>query len=132
MKNLILLISLLVISFTASARKPAVEDFVGVEPETYKATPPGTEVLFNFDQNVQEFQDQKPQNAVDNTAQPPWMGLVVFGAFLVLPSLMWFALAGKQKKTTAVANTNATTTEHNVHNLEDYRPETTDDQKKAS
>ena len=135
MKNLWLLCLLSLVSLSTYARKPAVEDFIGVEPESYKTTPPGTEVLYNFEQNVQAFgQDNfNPQESF----QSPWIGVFAIGAFIFLPALMWFGMTRNTPQPDSIQETSAESTPsgNNVHVLEDYRsPEDSpeDDSKKAS
>lgn len=122
-----LFIVLIATTLTAHARKPAVEDFVGVEPESYKVTPPGTEVLFNFDQNVQTYQNQAPEFV--ESAQSPWLGVIVIAVFITLPVATWFGL-----RETPAPQSTATPVFKNepaVAHLDDYRKEK-DDGKKAS
>jgi hypothetical protein len=127
MKSLLLLVALIILSANTHARKPAVEDFVGVEPETYKVTPPGTEVLFDFNQQVQSIQ----QPAVET--QSPWFGVGAIAAFITLPVLLWFGLTRKMPAADeSYPAIMAQKTEPNVHHLEDYRQEEDEEDKKAS
>ncbi len=58
---------------TAYARKPAVEDFVGVETEKFAKNAPGTEVLFEFGNSVKAVRPQKVATWERLCAWPsPW------------------------------------------------------------
>ena len=132
MSKLLIAFIILTCAFQAIARKPAVEDFVGVETETYKPTPAGSEVVFNFGNHVIDSRNQSffSQNAVS---------IVVSFAFLALPFLMWFGLK-KFSTMTPVQVTEEevtpsfeqdSTTHSNVAKLEDFR-NAEDKDKKAS
>lgn len=123
----------LTFAFQAFARKPAVEDFVGVETETYSPTPAGSEVVFNFGNHVMNTSNQSffSQNVVS---------VSVSLAFLALPFLMWFGLKNSSSDTEVVIdhiseespNYTEQSSEHsNVANLEDFR-NVEDKDKKAS
>jgi hypothetical protein len=123
MKSLITF--LLLISFHAFAdngRSPAVEDFVGVEPEGYVPAQKGTEVLFDFGKNI------GPQNVQVQESNPNNTVFAVLAVFLLLPFGIWFGI-NKQMKDheESVAE---------VHHLDDYREQKShdddDDIKKAS
>lgn len=132
MKNIWFVFILGLVTLNTYARKPAVEDFIGVEPESYKTTPPGTETLFNFEQNVQAL---GPESFIENSSsQSTWFGLTVIGAFILLPAFMWFGLTRNDPSSKQVSETvvSTQTTEDNVHNLEDYRETGDDSSKKAS
>ncbi|MFT6630868.1 MAG: hypothetical protein ACJAS4_000812 [Bacteriovoracaceae bacterium] len=77
------------ISASVFARKPAVEDFVGVVPETYKETPKGTEVIFDFGNKIERVQNiNAPKPEISFNANS-WSGVLGLGFFLVLPFIMW-------------------------------------------
>lgn len=81
------LITLLTMSAAlANGRAPAVEDFVGVEPEGYQRTPQGTEVLFEFGNTVKSVNTQSTTSWTNVT---PFAVLV---SFLLLPFVMWAAI----------------------------------------
>ncbi|MBT4793042.1 MAG: hypothetical protein HON90_15825 [Halobacteriovoraceae bacterium] len=88
----LVLLSIFLISLSTHARKPAVEDFVGVIPESYKPTPQGTEVLFDFNQKIQQVEMRKmplfPQDQSINFWSSIW-GVV---ALIALPILLWNTL----------------------------------------
>jgi len=117
----------------ASARKPAVEDFVGVETEDYRPTSEGTEVLFDFGNLV-----DKKQIKTSGTGNLFPFSMIV--AFIFLPVLMWFAITGAARKgnkesslSTTIAAATKTTTQDtsNVENLSEYK-EKIDSKKKSS
>lgn len=132
--KLLIICILLTSAFQAIARKPAVEDFVGVETETYEVTPPGTEVSFNLGNHI-----------VDSTNQSFWaqnaFSFGVTATLLALPFLMWFGLRNASKQTlTSVTAKVEDETEHehmesgedsNVASLSDFRDEE-NQEKKAS
>lgn len=100
---------LVMLSLSVAARKPAVEDFVGIESETPDTTPSGTESLFNFSSEVKEFQKGRPQQPVVRYAQqqaplapatPSTSMALWLGIFFVLglPMLTWAVMATHLKK----------------------------------
>lgn len=114
---------LLLMSPLAWSRKPAVEDFVGVEPESYRSTPPGTEVLFNFDKKVKQM---------NRESQPPWYGLGVVILFLTLPFMVWSLLSRQMNAPTSNKTSTQNASENGtVHQIDDYR-KSEEDSKKAS
>lgn len=132
MSKLLIVMILLTSAFNAIARKPAVEDFVGVETETYRATPPGTEVSFNLGNHIIDSTNQSffTQNA---------FSLGVTATLLALPFLMWFGLRSSKTISTLSHETSIVLDEtpseeledSNVANLSDFRTEEEKD-KKAS
>lgn len=84
-QRLTLLLLLILISLpSAFARKPAVEDFVGVEPQDYSRTPQGTEVLFDFGNSIKVNPENTQNSNVTTT--------LVLLTFLLLPFAMWFGI----------------------------------------
>lgn len=126
--KLLLTLILITGAFQAIARKPAVEDFVGVETETYKETPLGTEVSFNFGNHVTDSLNQ-------NFFSQNGLSIGVTLGFLTLPFLAWLGLASFKSKevfTAEVVEEETPTMEaENVTSLEDYR-EADESNKKAS
>jgi hypothetical protein len=125
MMKLIFLILLSCLSFSALAennRSPAVEEFVGVEPEGYIPSEKGTEVLFNFNQNI--------ENASSTASTTNTMVLAIIAVFLLLPFAVWFGINRSMDKNVQPQQDVA----GNVHVLDEYRTETSsdDDIKKAS
>lgn len=114
MKKLIFSLSLLSFNLFANGRSPAVEDFVGVEPEGYVPAQKGAEVLFNFSQNLTETS----QSIMDQN-------LMIFGVvalFILLPVGVWIGISQTMKNKTADSD------HSNVHQLNDYRNRRSTDQ----
>ena len=135
LRSLITICLLLTVSASTFARKPAVEDFVGVESEHYKKTPKGTEVLFNFEKQIQQSQTQDTSNWSNST----WFGMFALAAFAALPFLMWFSIMGISNKESEANTVQSNQPTHQsqpdvtpVTHLDDYRKEKDDDVKKAS
>lgn len=128
MKSIIVILSFGLILSSAFARKPAVEDFVGVESESYEVTSPGSEVLFNFDNSITSTNEETSGSTI--------FTYMFIAAFLALPFMMWFGLTRSQKslKTSAESTISVTTftktasVNDNVEYLSDYKNE----DKKAS
>jgi len=105
----------------AQGRKPAVEDFVGIEVEHPEATPQGTEGLFNFEKEIKSFENQK-QNPSSNlsassskTGPIGFPGLLGIMFILGLPAMIWFMIMGHLK------NKAQTESASNIEVLENYR-----------
>ncbi|MBD65066.1 MAG: hypothetical protein CME62_07655 [Halobacteriovoraceae bacterium] len=131
MKNGVLFLVFIVAAFSmvAEARKPAVEDFVGVETNSYLQTPPGTEVQFDFGNHIE------PQTSQLSKQSSQWFSLGFLGLFVSLPFLMWFAITRSVETQTTETTEVASTA--NVKQLDDYRAteneeEITEEEKKAS
>ncbi len=127
-KMTILMLTLLTIS-SAMARKPAVEDFVGVESQDYSPTTPGTEVLFNFNNSMKQ-----ETNSTGGTL----FTVLFIASFVSLPFFMWIGLT-RSAKTKNTSNATIKITQHthahesnnsNVEYLSDYKDKDTN--KKAS
>jgi hypothetical protein len=137
MKKIILSLLILNISLMANsfARKPAVEDFVGVESQDYKETPKGTEVIFNFGQHIQKFKNEVPTVSPSGSSDlSGGFGLLAIFSFIALPFLMWFGIAIKTKHVTKSKSfKSGVESSENIANLSDYRSdEQSSDEKKAS
>ena len=128
--KLLIICILITSAFQAMARKPAVEDFVGVETDTYEVTPPGTEVSFNLGNHI-----------VDTTNQSFWsqnaFSLGVTTTLLALPFFMWFGLRNSNNNALTTNTSEVFEESHqeekdkNVANLSDFRDEE-EKEKKAS
>lgn len=129
MKLTILLLSLLV-SIPSHARKPAVEDFVGVEPESYKVVPKGAEVLFDFGNKVKA--NQNKANVNDDHQKNNQTSMIALSLFLLLPSLMWFSLTRNQTLQKHETPTQANQLPDNVTRLDEFKETSDDRDKKAS
>ena len=118
---------------SAIARKPAVEDVVGVEPESYKTTSIGTEVKFNFGNFIQGKVPAKA-NVKQTNQTPPWLATSTLLAFISLPFFMWFAVARSVKGLDVAQEQTAAevqVTKHdNVAKLSDYQNKPDDKDKK--
>ncbi len=102
--RLIICMSLLLISSASMARKPAVEDFVGIEyEEVVPATGPGTEALFNFETDMITHQsvDGVPQkNEIQAYSWNQELKvLAVIVMLLSMPAFSFYWTKRKQKKT---------------------------------
>ncbi|MBY0518625.1 MAG: hypothetical protein K2P81_17070 [Bacteriovoracaceae bacterium] len=145
MKSLIFLVLAIVLTLSgaAHARKPAVEDFVGIESETPDVTPEGTEALFNFQDDVKEFakKPNQPAQAIvqqKNISSPKttngswpiatWLGVLVV---LALPFVTWM-LTMRHLKTASTTATPVADLPSNVTPLPVRETKKDDDIKKAS
>lgn len=122
----------IVLSSHAQGRKPAVEDFVGVETENYRPTTKGTEVLFNFGNHIDSIEKKRK----DKQKTTGWIATVTLAAFVLLPFFMWFGITNsvkdEQEEVDVVVEHQAPT-QDNVAHLSDYQSEDSDDDiKKAS
>ncbi len=137
-----LIIILLFLSNTALAqgRKPAVEDFVGIEVDQPQ-TPAGSESLYNLEQDMQEVKvsqatvPKKNINQISEASSAPALGLTtLFAALLILglPLLSWIFVMNRMRSKATQENAN------NIEVLENYRKnreiskKTDVDKKKAS
>jgi hypothetical protein len=115
----ILLISTL--SF-AQGRKPAVEDFVGIEIEHAEAsTPSGTEALFNLEKDLKDIEVPRVATISQAPAKTPfsWNVATFVGVsfLLVLPLVSWLAAMHHMRKKAFVQAAS------NIEVLENYRKE---------
>lgn len=110
----------------AQGRGPAVEDFVGIEIEHPEGTPQGTEGLFNFEKDMDKFEQTKGQafnstktdtSSPASSAPSPVTAAVTFGFILGLPALIWFMMMNHLKQKAHVASAS------NIEVLEKYRRE---------
>lgn len=121
---------LIFVSFLAHARKPAVEDFVGVEPESYKPVPKGAEVLFDFGNKVKANQKKAAVNY--DHQKNNQTSMIALSLFLLLPSLMWFALTRNSQLQKIDKSFQENQLPDNVAHLEDFKEASDDSDKKAS
>lgn len=114
MKNHLLLVIVIFLSLSpAWARKPAVEDFVGIEPKGTDFSKPAKESAFtpyNFTQNNPSFAANSPTNTY-----AIW---VLFAMVATLPLMSWLVLSRGKKVEDEIDN---------VHHLKDYRASKEDD-----
>lgn len=122
-RSLALMLVLFSVSSFAQGRRPAVEDFVGIEVEETKVTPQGTESLYNLQQDIQKIENQKtqPLQKAELTQEAPvtLSPSVVFGVSLALglPMIIWFLVMAHLKKKASLESAS------NIEVLERYRRE---------
>lgn len=145
MKVTLMLFLISLVSFSAQARKPAVEDFVGVEPENYQKTPEGTQVLFDFKKELsaKDF-SSKEQPLFGSVSSNSSLGAYGLALFITLPFLMWFGLTRNVRGNNPLQLKeepaqqefkfeSKMASSENIAKLEDYRKkEDKDSEKKAS
>ena len=124
------ILSLVLFSITGFARKPAVEEFVGVEPEGYVQTTASTDVQFNFGNTI------NAQNTNASPASTNWFSLIALGAFVTLPFFMWVGMTRMIKKdeeeVETLGTTQFNTADADIAKLSDYRRKEEEKVKKAS
>ena len=108
----------------AQGRKPAVEDFVGIEYEEKRVAPQGTESLFNLEQDINKIgsQKSKPKTELKIKTEQPSQGLgfsAIFGISIALglPLIIWFMMMSHLKKKASLESA------ANIEVLEKYRRE---------
>ncbi len=107
----------------AQGRKPAVEDFVGIEVEESKVTPQGTESLYNLEQDLQQIETNKNKpEATKIKSTPPsnsWSSTAILGITLILglPLVVWYLVMSHFKKKASIESAS------NIAVLEKYRQE---------
>lgn len=120
---LVLTICMISAASYGQGRKPAVEDFVGIEIEESDVAPQGSEALYNLQQDISKIEEQKPQpvNKVEATkpAPTPVSPTFIFGIALAvtLPLSVWFLVMAHLKKKASVESAS------NIEVLEKYRKE---------
>lgn len=121
----------------AQGRKPAVEDFVGIEVEEAQVAPQGTESLFNLEQDIKVIEAQKdkkevPKTQLSSPESSNFSAMTVFGISLALglPLIVWLLMMSHLKKKASIENAS------NIEILERYRKErekkSSESEKKAS
>ena len=104
----------------AQDRKPAVEDFVGIDIEESKVTPYGDESLFNLEQDVGKIQFSKKNKTPvrsDISRKKIIDPITFFGISfaLGLPFMVWFMMMSHLRKKAHFDNAS------NIEILEKYR-----------
>jgi hypothetical protein len=122
-----LALSLLLTSMSAytQGRKPAVEDFVGIEMEQVeKATPNASDALYNLEQDLNKIDDKKNKSSQKIASTPissptQWSTTAMVGIALLLglPMFVWFMVMNHLKKKAYIENSS------NIEVLEKYRKE---------
>jgi hypothetical protein len=120
------LVTLLFLTFSlsvfAQGRKPAVEDFVGIEVEHPEETPQGTEALFNFEKEMTHYEQnahQAPVQKIVSTSEQGWGFSHYLGLTLLigLPIMTWSLVMNHMRKRASFQNAS------NIEVLEKYRKE---------
>jgi hypothetical protein len=109
----------------AQGRGPAVEDFVGIDIEHPEGTPQGTEGLFNFEKQIDNFEKikdrpttKKPTTETLEAKEPNSVTTAVAIAFILgLPCLIWFLMMNHLRQKAQVESA------ANIEVLEKYRRE---------
>ncbi len=105
----------------AQARKPAVEDFVGVEVDHPENAPQGTEGLFNFEKDIHKFQNKQvpmtnSKTSYQSSAQHPSTMLMVTVALIFsLPAIIWILMMHNLRRKAHAESAS------NIEVLEKYR-----------
>lgn len=119
----LLTISLLIAATTsyAQGRKPAVEDFVGIETEQTEFVPQGTESLFNFEKDLKEtkkvIKTAPAKTAIIETPINYTSTFFAFAFVLGLPLVSWLLVLQHLKRKATIESAS------NVEVLEKYRKE---------
>ncbi len=108
----------------AQGRKPAVEDFVGIEVDQPEGTPQGTEGLFNFEKDIDKFEHTKGSSsgvvtAVNTKTQDSsdLTTALVIAFMLGLPGMIWFLMMSNLRQKAKIESAS------NIEVLEKYRRE---------
>jgi hypothetical protein len=123
LRTLIIICLLISTSLFAAGRRPAVEDFVGIEFEQKQVLPQGTESLYNLEQDIQSIENQKRKTNVQKISQGEksdgWSITVIFGMTVAigLPMIIWFLMMSHLKRKASLESAS------NIEVLEKYRKE---------
>ena len=117
----------------AQARKPAVEDFVGIEIDQPEGTPQGTEGLFNFEKDISKFGETKEQplksaktdTSVSNEEPTSLTTILAITFILGLPILIWSLMMHHLRQKAHVESA------LNIEVLEKYRQQRAESRKAA-
>ena len=111
------------ITSVSEARKPAVEDFVGIEVDEAEATPHSSDTLFNLEQDMSKLEASRnapPKPVAKVTVAPkPWSPFSVLGIMLGigLPMVAWLLVMSHLRKQASAESAS------NLEVLEKYRKE---------
>lgn len=117
---------LLIITTTsfAQGRKPAVEDFVGIEVDQPQVLPQGTESLYNLEQDLSKLEAKKKRPVkqapvTEIVPEKPLNISTIFGVSIIfgLPLVVWFLVMSHFKKKASLESAS------NIEVLEKYRKE---------
>lgn len=108
----------------AQGRKPAVEDFVGIEIDQPELTPQGSEALYNLEQDIKKIETTKGRPALkttspSNSVSSIWNLSLLVGISLLLglPLMLWLLMMGHLKNKASIESAS------NIEVLEKYRKE---------
>lgn len=103
--------------FARGGRAPAVEDFVGIDVEKETPAPQGTEVLFNFENDLNNFSNKPAETPIAEAGARKTNPTALFGLVfaLGLPLMIWFMIMSHLKKQATIENAS------NIEVLENYR-----------
>ena len=114
----------------SQGRKPAVEDFVGIEVEHPEAAPQGTENLFNFEKDMDQYQNaiNSPEQRISSAPQSSSNTNEFFrylGVFLLLslPAVLSLLVMKRMKNKAREENLG------NIKVLEEFRRQKTESKK---
>lgn len=114
---------LMTVTAFASGRKPAVEDFVGIEVDQKEATPTGSEVLFNLENDLNQIEAKRKEVPVKiqavTSVESSWSAttVIALSLFAALPIFIWFMVMTHLKRKATVESAS------NIEVLEKYRKE---------
>ncbi len=132
--RIIFILSLLLSSqaWAAVGRKPAVEDFVGIEIDHPESTPQGSESLVNLEKDIETISAEaytvkKPKKTFETQPEPiNWSVTNTMAIVLILglPLFSWLFVMNRLRKRAGVESAS------NVEVLEKYRREREQSKKK--
>jgi hypothetical protein len=106
-------------------RKPAVEDFVGIEVDHPESTPQGTDSLVNLEKDIQTIHAEAytsvktspKKTEFSSSVELPWSVTNIVSVFMLmtLPLFVWFVVMNRLRKKASVESAS------NVEVLEKYR-----------
>ena len=102
----------------AQGRKPAVEDFVGIEVDQPEGTPQGTEGLFNFEKDIDKFEHTKGSSSgVVTAVNTKTQDSSDLTTALVIAFMIWFLMMSNLRQKAKIESAS------NIEVLEKYRRE---------
>ncbi len=125
--KILIFITLSILSLSALAdRKPAIDDFVGVETANYQLTPASGQFSFNFGNHVSATSN----SFMDSISTSQMISMIAIMGLLTLPFMLWVGIVRSANKTLVQSAANEETHEASSHeelenntvaSLEDYR-----------
>ncbi len=119
----------------AQGRKPAVEDFVGIEVEEPEKAPQGTEVLFNFEKDISQFKDNKSEVTVNSSKAQETIDFKMIATFFIfagLPVMIWLLMINRLRKKAGQEIASNIKVLNNYRHQKEEAKKIQDDVKKAS